>query len=51
MAWRDVEGTLGAPSERRLPVIPGRWRLPALALTVVVCVAIFVTAVLVGLHG
>lgn len=51
MAWRSVRGTLGEPAEGRFPVIPARWRLPALALTVVVCIAMFVAAVLIGLHG
>jgi len=51
MAWRDVDGALGEPSERHIPVIPARWRLPALAVTVVVCIALFTAAVLIGIHG
>ena len=51
MAWRSVRGTLGEPAERRVPVIPSRWRVPALAVTVLLCIAMFVAAVLVGLRG
>ena len=45
------EGSLGPVPERRMPVIPSRWRLPALIATVVVCIALFVSAVLIGVHG
>jgi hypothetical protein len=51
MHWRQVEGSLGPVRERDMPVIPSRWRVPALLITVVLCVAIFVTAVLIGVHG
>lgn len=46
---RDVRGTLGEPVERGLPVIPERWRLPALLLTTAVCIAILVLAIVYGL--
>ncbi|MHB8717330.1 MAG: hypothetical protein ACYDAC_00340 [Candidatus Dormibacteria bacterium] len=46
-----MDGTLGRPEDPRLPGIPAPWRVPALAFTVVICIAIFVTAVLIGLHG
>ncbi len=45
------EGSLGPVPERRMPVIPSRWRLPALIATVVLCIALFVTAVMIGIHG
>lgn len=46
------EGSLGpVPEERRMPVIPSRWRLRALIATVVVCIALFVSAILIGIHG
>ncbi len=45
------DGSLGPVPERRMPVIPPRWRLPALVVTVVVCIALFVSAVLIGTHG
>jgi hypothetical protein len=51
MAWRRVDGSLGPVRERSMPVIPSRWRLPALVATVVLCVALFVTAVLIGIRG
>ena len=44
-------GSLGPVPERRVPVIPARWRLPAVIATVVICVALFVAAVLIGIHG
>jgi len=44
------EGSLGPVPERRMPVIPSRWRLPALVATVVLCIALFVTAVMIGIH-
>lgn len=51
MAFRRVDGALGGVPEHRMPVVPTRWRLPALVLTVVVCICLFVAAVLIGLHG
>lgn len=45
------EGSLGPVPDRRMPVIPSRWRVPALIATVVVCIALFVSAVLIGVHG
>jgi hypothetical protein len=51
MAGRRIEGSLGPVRERSLPVIPSRWRIPALAVTVIVCIALFVAAVLIGTHG
>lgn len=49
---REVKGTLGDPVERGLPVIPPRWRLPALVITTAVCIAILVVAIVYGLsHG
>lgn len=51
MAWRQVEGSLGEPAERHIPAIPARWRMPALAVTVIVCIALFTAAVLIGIHG
>jgi hypothetical protein len=48
---RSINGELGPPSEGGLiPVIPPRWRLVALVATVVLCAAIFVTALILGLH-
>ena len=44
-------GSLGPVPQRRMPVVPTRWRVPALIATVVVCVALFVSAVLLGIHG
>lgn len=51
MAWRRAEGSLGPVRERSMPVIPSRWRLPALVGTVVVCITLFAVAVLIGIHG
>lgn len=51
MPWRRVEGDLGPVTERSMPVIPSRWRLPALLATILVCVGLFVAAILVGMHG
>ena len=51
MGWRRVHGALGPVRERSMPVIPSRWRFPAVALTVIVCAGLFVAAVVVGLHG
>ena len=51
MHWRQVEGSLGPVRERHIPVIPSRWRVPALLATVVLCAGIFIAAVLVGIHG
>ena len=49
---REVKGTLGEPVERGIPVIPPRWRLPALVTTTAVCIAILVLAIVYGLnHG
>jgi hypothetical protein len=49
---RDVRGTLGEPVERGLPVVPERWRLPALLATTAACIAILVLAIVYGLsHG
>ena len=49
---REVRGTLGEPVERGLPVIPERWRLPALLLTTALCIAILVLAIVYGVsHG
>ncbi len=45
------QGSLGPVPERRMPVIPSRWRLAAVVCTVLVCIALFVAAVLVGTHG
>ncbi len=47
---REVKGTLGEPVERGIPVIPVRWRLPALVMTTGVCIAILVLAIVYGLH-
>ncbi|MBV8528352.1 MAG: hypothetical protein JOZ75_08565 [Candidatus Dormibacteraeota bacterium] len=48
---RSIDGELGPPRTGSwVPVIPPRWRLPALVVTVVVCTAIFVTALVLGLH-
>ena len=48
----EVKGTLGDPVERGLPVIPERWRLPALIVVSAVCIAILVLAIVYGLsHG
>jgi hypothetical protein len=51
MRWRQVEGSLGPVRERDMPVIPSRWRIPALVITVLICVGIFTAAVLVGIRG
>jgi hypothetical protein len=51
MAWRRVEGSLGPPSERGLPIVPTRWRVHPLVATVLICAGLFVAAVLIGLHG
>ena len=49
---REVKGALGEPVERGIPVIPGRWRLPALVATMGMCIAILVFAIVYGLnHG
>ena len=49
---REVKGTLGEPVERGIPVIPERWRLPALVATTALCIAILVVAIVYGLnHG
>lgn len=49
---RSIDGELGPRRERGLiPVIPPRWRLAALLATVVLCAAIFITALAVGLHN
>jgi hypothetical protein len=47
---RDVKGGLGAPVDHGIPTIPEPWKLPALVIVVVVCLAIFFTAVVYGLH-
>ena len=48
---RPIEGELGPPTEGSwIPVIPPRWRLAVLIGTAVLCAAIFVTALLLGLH-
>jgi hypothetical protein len=48
---RTYDGELGPPRNGSwVPVIPPRWRLPALVVTVVLCAAIFVTALVWGLH-
>ncbi len=46
---REVKGTLGEPVERGIPVIPTRWRLPALVATTAMCIAILVVAIVYGL--
>jgi len=51
MPWRRVEGSLGQARDGGIPVIPTRWRLPALAVTIVLCITFFVVAVLIGIHG
>jgi hypothetical protein len=49
---REVKGTLGEPVERGLPVIPERWKLPALIVVSAACIAILVLAIVYGLaHG
>ena len=49
---REVKGSLGEPVERGIPVIPPRWRLPALLLTTGLCIALLVLAIVYGLaHG
>jgi len=51
MRWRrDVTGELGEPVEHGVPVVPARWRLPALVAVCALCVAIFVFAVVYGLN-
>jgi hypothetical protein len=48
---RQIDGELGPPrDERWIPVIPPRWRLPLLIATVVLCAAMFLTALILGLH-
>src|SRR5487761_1379372 len=51
MGWREVRGSLGPAQNGRLPVVPTRWRLPALLATIAVCITLFVVAVLIGIHG
>jgi hypothetical protein len=51
MGWRRVEGSLGPVRERSMPIIPSRWRIPAVVATVIVCAGLFVAAVLIGTHG
>ena len=51
MAWRRAGDSLGPARERSMPVIPSRWRLPALIGTVVLCITLFVAAILIGIHG
>lgn len=53
MRWhREVRGRLGDPVERGIPVIPPRWRLPALVATTGLCVIVFLAAILYGVsHG
>jgi hypothetical protein len=51
MGWRQVDGSLGPVREHNMPVVPSRWRVPALIATLLVCVGIFVAAVLIGIHG
>lgn len=51
MRWRQVEGSLGPVRERDMPVIPSRWRVPALVTTVLLCAGIFIAAVLIGIRG
>jgi hypothetical protein len=46
---REVKGTLGEPVERGVPVIPERFRLPALLAVTAVCIAILVLAIVYGL--
>ncbi|HEX6537921.1 MAG TPA: hypothetical protein VF155_01915 [Candidatus Dormibacteraeota bacterium] len=48
---RSIDGELGPPLERGpIPFIPPRWRLAAVVATVVLCAAIFITALVIGLH-
>ena len=48
---RPVEGELGPVREEGwIPVIPHRWRLAALVATVILCLAMFVAALVIGLH-
>ncbi|MBV8195059.1 MAG: hypothetical protein JOY80_05970 [Candidatus Dormibacteraeota bacterium] len=48
---RPIEGELGPVQDAGwIPVIPPRWRLPVLIATAVLCAAMFVTALLLGLH-
>ena len=51
MRWRQVDGSLGPVRQRDMPVVPSRWRVPALVITLLLCVAIFVVAVLIGIRG
>jgi len=51
MRWhRPVSGGLGEPVERGIPTVPPRLRLVALVAVLAVCLAIFLTAVVYGLH-
>jgi hypothetical protein len=48
---RRVEGELGPIREPSwVPSVPERLRFPLIVLTVVVCAAIFLIALLIGLH-
>ena len=46
---REVRGRLGEPLQTGIPVVPARWRLPAVVITAVACAAILLTAIVVGL--
>lgn len=52
LRWRrDAPGELGEPLlGGGLPVVPARWRLPVLLVVVVLCVGMFVAAVVFGLR-
>ena len=48
---RTIDGELGPVGTGGwIPVIPQRWRLPVLIGTAVLCLVIFLTALLLGLH-
>jgi hypothetical protein len=48
---RRIEGELGpVRGTGWIPVIPERWRPAVLVATLVVCAAMFLTALLLGLH-
>jgi hypothetical protein len=51
MRWRrQITGRLGEPVERGIPTVPERLRLPALVVVLAVCLVIFISAVVYGLH-
>ena len=48
---RDPGGSLGDPVERGIPVIPQRWKLPALLGVIAFCVLVLLLAVIFGLRS